>query len=488
MKTIREQLTRKLLLGFALLLCLGGAGTYYFTRQALLRQFDNALRAKANGVAAATELHGKRIDFEFSEQSLNEFENGVPVEFFQLRRADGTSLRRSKSLGEADLLAASGAPLHAGIADLNLPSGFHGRAVSYSFQPRASREMPPESLAQITIIFASDRRALDRTLSALALVLAGCSGLVLLATIIIVPRVLREELAPLNELSAQTERINADSLSARFPTGSMPGELQPITERLNSLLARLEESFDRERRFSADVAHELRTPIAELRSLAELALKWPENRPAETDRDALAIASQMHGIVARLLDLLRSQDGKIVAQRENFSLGALLEEIWRPLAARAAEKKLQVSKHFDADVQVSSDPVLLRSVVANLMDNAVEYTPHHGSINIDLESSEQLKLTITNTADGVLPADVPKFFERFWRKDAARTNGEHSGLGLCLACEFASALGCELSATLDAQSRVIFTLSGLSIVASPVNGKPIPITLKPAPKAIAGAG
>jgi signal transduction histidine kinase len=84
-------------------------------------------------------------------------------------------------------------------------------------------------------------------------------------------------LSPLNQLANQAASITADSLATRFPTEIWPGELTPISSRLNDLLERLEQSFERERRFSADLAHELRTPIAELRSLAELALKWPED-------------------------------------------------------------------------------------------------------------------------------------------------------------------------------------------------------------------
>ena len=125
---------------------------------------------------------------------------------------------------------------------------------------------------------ASVRRELDRTLATLQLVLAGSGLLLLAATALVVPRVLRRELKPLQSLAAEAARIDAASLSARFATEGLPGELAPIAARLNELLARLEDSFERERRFSSDVAHEFRTPVAELRSLAELAIKLPDTR------------------------------------------------------------------------------------------------------------------------------------------------------------------------------------------------------------------
>ena len=158
--------------------------------------------------------------------------------------------------------------------------------------------------SEAILVVASDRDDLDEALAALALALLGCGAALLAVTIVIVPRLLRRELAPLNELAERAAHVNADSLATRFPSDGLPGELAPISGRLNDLLARLEQAFERERQFGADLAHELRTPIAELRSLAEVALKWPDAREATTDRETLAIALQMEGIVTRLLALL----------------------------------------------------------------------------------------------------------------------------------------------------------------------------------------
>src|ERR1022692_412256 len=364
MKTIRQQLTRALLSGFALLLGAGGVGVYLSTRAALLQQFDETLRAKANAISSSTEQHGKRIGLEISEDSMREYDENVPVEFFQLRRLDGTAVRRSKSLGEADLPVLYGTIRHPKFWNLTLPSHYRGRAIGYEFQPRSAREgeVATTEPVELSIVLASDRRELDETLAVLAVVLLGCGALLLVATGLIVPRVLGRGLAPLNQVAEQTTRINADSLSTRFPIDSLPGELKPIGERLNNLLSRLEQSFERERQFGADLAHELRTPVAELRNLAELALKWPESRPEETDRDTLAIAIQMEGIGVRLLELLRSERGQLVPNREMILFSALIENIWQPFADKAAAKQLKVTRNVPDDAKIESDPVLLRSI------------------------------------------------------------------------------------------------------------------------------
>lgn len=462
MKSIRQQLTRKLLLGFALLLGLGGLGIYFATRAALLREFDDALRSKAQAITTLTRDNGGEIEVDFSDRFMRGFDEDVATDFFQMWDTNGSIVERSESLEGSSLPRRFGTFKEPAFWDLKLPSGFAGRAVGFTFAPQVGEdEDEKSSTSTVVLVVASDRRELDRMLAALALAL-GASGLFLLAmTALTVPPVLRRELAPLDQLAEQASRITADSLATRFPTDALPGELTPISGRLNDLLARLEESFERERRFSADLAHELRTPIAELRSLAELALKWPDARDARADRETLAIAVQMEGIVTRLLAMLRSERGQLSVTPERIRLAPLLESIWWPFSEKAAERKLEISRDVPDGAEIESDPVLLRSILTNLFDNAVEYTPSGGKIQVRGGVRDgRFTLQVANDAGQVAPADVPKLFGRFWRKDPARSGNERSGLGLPLSRAFAQALGCDLSAALDDESRLTLTLSG----------------------------
>jgi signal transduction histidine kinase len=462
MKTIRRQLTRKLLLGFAVLLGIGGFGVYFSTRAALFKQFDATLHAKATAISTVTEQRGNRVEVEFSDRFMREFGERVATDFFEMWRSDGTALTRSESLGASDLPPLAGSFEKPKFWNLALPSGFGGRAIGFKFLPRQVR---PERLAsapgELMLVVASDRRSLDRTLATLGWMLSGCGVLLLAATALLVPHVLRGELAPLNQLADQAAQVNADSLAVRFPTDSMPAELKPISRRLNDLLARLQDAFERERRFSADLAHELRTPIAELRSLAELALKWPEAREAEADRDVLAIALQMEGIVTRLLALLRSERGQLPVAMERIQLASLVENVWRTFAKQAANKQLKVAMEVPEKAEIETDPVLARSILANLLDNAMEYTPAGGTVRIEGRvEAQQLKLRVSNTVENLTAEDLPKLFDRFWRKDLARSANEHSGLGLPLARGFARALGGDLTAELDGGSCLTLTFSG----------------------------
>jgi len=357
---------------------------------------------------------------------------------------------------------------------LTLPTGVSARALAFAFIPRMPHEGSPPGPIDAILVVATDRSEIDRTLSLLGSVLAGVGVLLASAIALAIAYGLRRELAPLEALAEQASRIDATSLAIRFPIGALPGELRPIADRLNALLGRLEQSFEREREFSASVAHELRTPLAELRTAAELALAWPDARHADTDRDTLAIARQMEGIVARLLALLRSERGLLPLTSDTLNLAEVLRNVWQPQANRATAKRLDVIWQVDEAISIQSDPVLLRSIIANLLENAAEYTPPDGTIWIEAERSPHFCLRIANTIDAATPPDVSKLFDRFWRHDAARSSGEHVGLGLSLARAFAGAMGYELTAAVpaDGRPRLVFLLPGPAGPADPSELRP----------------
>jgi signal transduction histidine kinase len=205
----------------------------------------------------------------------------------------------------------------------------------------------------------------------------------------------------------------------------------------------------------------LRTPIAELRSLAELSLKWPEARSPEADGEVLAVALQMEGIVTRLLALLRSERGQLNVVTENVELAPMVEKLVRQRQDSAARQSLDVTFDIPKGSPIQTDPVLLRSILANLLDNAIEYTPAGGKICLEGGvNGKTFQVRLSNSVEHLSREDVSRFFDRFWRKDAARSSAEHSGLGLPLARAFARALGGDLVATLDEQSRLTLTLTG----------------------------
>ncbi|MDB6166454.1 MAG: Histidine kinase [Lacunisphaera sp.] len=465
MISIRRQLTRRLLGTTLGLLGLGLAGLLAVACYAVVRQFDLALRTKALAISTVAVTTAETVRVEFTDRFLQGFDDKRPRDFFQMWLTDGQTLARSESLGEADLPQTLGTLEKPRYFLCTLPTGRPGRAIGFSFRPKPARGVT--RLVDVELVVASDREDLDSTLLQLLGLAAGCGALLLGATLWVVPRVLRRGLEPLDRLGEQAARIDAGSLAARFPLAELPEELQAIGRRLNDLLARLEHSFERERRFSGDLAHELRTPIAELRSLAECALKWPESRDEATDTDVLAIARHMEALTVSMLALARGERLSSAAPLQPVDATALVHETWRPFAARAQERRLQVEFALAPSV-VPADPVLLRSVLTNLFDNAVDYTPEGGTIRIAFAGAEpDVAFSVGNPAGNLEAADAPKLFDPFWRKEAARSGGHHVGLGLSLSRTFAAAMGWTLSATHDGGQLVLRLARGRAALVTP---------------------
>jgi len=462
MKTIRRQLTRNLLVTLGLLIGAGGLGVYLCARTALVAQFDAALRAKAEAITTLTEQNGGRVEIEFSDERMRGFDAGGD-DFFELWQADEQPVERSRSLRDTHLPLRHGT-LEAPISwNFTLPDGQPSRAVGLKFRPQYADDQKQDATSvEAILVVASLRHDLDRTLSTLQLTLAGIGLVLLVATALVVPRVLRRELKPLQSLAAEAARIDVASLSSRFVTEGLPGELVPITARLNELLARLEDSFERERHFSSDVAHEFRTPVAELRSLAELAIKLPDTRAADADHETLAIALHLESILTRLLALARGEHGRLPVQLERLELAPLLKTVCDPFRGKAAARGIEFRVSAPGGAEAETDPVLIRDILTNLVDNAVAYTPQGGAVEVEAGAVDGcFTVRVVNTVERLDASDLPHLFERFWRKDAARSADGHTGLGLSLARTYAQAIGCELTATLAGPARLALTLTQL---------------------------
>jgi two-component system sensor histidine kinase QseC len=461
MSTIRQRLTQRLLLGWSLLLLLGGVVAYGIASAALTHQFDDALYAKALALTSAVEEEHGRIIVESSDQFIREFEATNRMAFFQVWHPNGISITNSPSLNGLTLPLRYGPAESPAFWNLRFADGLATRAVGLRFKPPSDESRQHQSETEAIAVVAVNRCELDASLRTLGLVL-GASGLLVIAlTAITVPWLLRRELAPLNRLADQAQQITPSSLTERFPMDGLPAELTPISVRLNDLLERLQTAFERERQFSDDLAHEFRTPIAELRSLAEVSLKWPDARGAETDRDVLAIALQMESMINRLLAIARCGRDQNHVEAQRLELAPFISTVCNPMKALAAARQLTIHANVPMDESIRSDPVLLRSILSSLLDNAVEYSPPNATVQVQSEARDgHFMLRVINPVQDLTTDDLTHFFERFWRKDPARSGSEHSGLGLSMSHALATCLGYSLTAQLNGDSHLTMTLSG----------------------------
>jgi two-component system sensor histidine kinase QseC len=470
-RSIRAALQARLLAALILVLVVAGGALYLLIHARLLAQFDAALLGKARLLAAGVKYEGETLEADFVEQPPPELARTRDPEYLELWGEGEVSLAdllspaapgprvlaRSPSLDGRDLpYPAAADPL---TVNLRLPDGRAGRAVALRFVPGVDGDRPgPPARVPVVLLLGGGRASLDGALRTVQLALVAVGLLVLLAVALVVTRVVPAALRPLEQVAEQALRIDAPTLDLRFPTAGLPRELAAICARLNELLDRLEVSFARERRFTSDVAHELRTPIAELRTAAQVALLWPDGDPVLVQplEEALEIAQQMDQVVSNLLALARSQAGRDEVALDVIDLATATRDAWRPFAAEAAAKALLVMMDTQLTA-VATDPALLARMLGNLFSNAVQYTPSGGDLLCSFARGDAVTLTLTNQTDGLTGDDLPHLWEPFWRKDPARSDRAHAGLGLPLVAAIAERLAIDVRAAL-AGDRFSITL------------------------------
>jgi heavy metal sensor kinase len=243
-------------------------------------------------------------------------------------------------------------------------------------------------------------------------------------------------LAPVDAITAAARSIEGKNLDRRLPVGATDDELQRLSTTLNQMLDRIEGSFERVRRFTADASHELRTPIALVRTSAELALRKP--RSEEEYRDAmqeiLNEAERTTELLEGLLSLARADAGKASLELTNVDASEVLRE------AGVAGKRLAERKGLAFEMArltpgliVRANREALRRLLLILIDNAVKYTPADGKVNVEAElAGGKLEVAVRDNGCGIRAEDSPYIFERFYRADSSR-NRDSGGVGLGLA-------------------------------------------------------
>ncbi len=272
----------------------------------------------------------------------------------------------------------------------------------------------------------------------LALLLAAVVGYFLAA----------KSLAPVSAMTRQAERIGAANLEERLPVANPGDELGRLAAVLNSLLSRLHGAFEQQRRFMADAAHELRTPVTVIRGEAEVALARPA-RPEGEYRDALEVVAgesvRLSGIVDDLFTLARADAGQMPLRTTPLYLEELAADTARAIATLAARKHIELTVDAPAELPFTGDEALLRRMLTNLLDNAVKYTPPGGQVRVSAGRTDgRYRIAVSDTGPGVPSEHRDRIFERFHRVEGARTDegavegdagdrGGGAGLGLPIA-------------------------------------------------------
>ncbi len=487
-RSIRSRLVLAVAGGIGALLTLAGLTLEGAVARWLAVEFDAALEAEARALVTLTQQRRGKVELDFADEFMPQFESRSDPHYFELWLLPDEQLERSRSFEASDRTHAAGLPrtpealaTEARFADVVLPDGRAGRLVRLDFVPqvldRALRErygetaldprsLPPEAgLRGATLLVARERESFVARRARLARSLALATLAAIALSVVLVGIGLRLGLAPLARLATEVQTLDERSLARRIELGRTPTELLPVASQLNALLDRLDEAFARERRLSADMAHELKTPVAELRALCEVGLRSTHDEAAvgEFFTDARDIALQMERVVTDLLVVARYEATREPRRLQPVELAEAVAAAWATLAQEAVRRGLDLSSEIPPGAFVDSEPELLGRVLGNLLENAVSYAAPGTSIRCSLERSAAGRtLTLANRAVDLAPGDLQRMFEPFWRKDPSRSGGAHAGLGLPIARSLAATLGIEVAAELgeDGTLRARLTWPG----------------------------
>jgi two-component system heavy metal sensor histidine kinase CusS len=285
---------------------------------------------------------------------------------------------------------------------------------------------------QFTIQVAQDRSSdeqVERRFGILVLVVLSGS---ILASILIAIPVTRRGLRPLGEMKRSLERIGPTHLNERVAPASWPRELQPLAIAFDEMLKRLDDSFTRLSQFSADLAHELRTPIANMLGEAQVALSRDRSSAEyrETIESAIGECERLSGIVDNLLFVARADAAREPVERKQFDARAAVEKIAAFYETIAEDRHVAIN--CSGQGQISADPALFERAVGNLVDNALRFTPEKGSIQIALaERATDFEVAVSDNGSGIASEHLPRVFDRFYRAESSR-GSDGAGLGLAL--------------------------------------------------------
>ncbi|AMS20958.1 two-component sensor histidine kinase [Pseudomonas synxantha] len=266
-------------------------------------------------------------------------------------------------------------------------------------------------------------------------------GLSALATALLGAWAARSGLRPLRRMGEVAASVSAHSLTQRLPQAQMPVELAELAQAFNAMLGRLDDAFQRLSAFSADIAHELRTPLSNLLTQTQVILTQP--RPLEDYREALHSNLEelqwMAQLVNDMLYLAKADHGLLMPNREALNLGDEVDALLEFFTLLAEDA--QVTLVREGTAHTLGDRGMLRRALSNLLDNALRFTPPGGEVRVRMD--EGVTLMVENTGDGIPAQLLPRLFDRFYRADPSRRAGssEHAGLGLAITQSIVRAHG-----------------------------------------------
>lgn len=428
-------------------------------------EFKRAMHNKANLLTTLVEENIEGIEFDFAGEFMPEFEGKVDPEYYQLWR-DGQVFERSDTLDLFTLNSFEYQKLALNsklIKEITLPDGRSGQILYYSFLPQVDSADRKDFQAHIKqtgqtqkamlLAYAISAEKVNFLMLLIDISFFVAALLVALIVSSIVKRTVNAGLRPLDELTKQLATISLADKANQLTLNNKVKELLPIQESINTFIVENRKLYLKEQRMTSDIAHELKTPIAELINLSEVYLKFPNDKilSATFTPEVLTISKRLENIVANIL-LFHRYSNNVLAKNDVFDVSQVIE--------RLIEKCPRAVFVSTPDILITSNLFAFETIISNLLKNASVYSPKNSKINIALSLPIEggLQLIVSNRCSEPLTnEELHYMFDPLWQKDPSRTGSDNFGLGLSIVSAFVRALNGSIEVKID-QDIISFTL------------------------------
>jgi signal transduction histidine kinase len=422
-------------------------------------EFEKAMYNKTNMLTTLVDEDAESVEFDFAGEFMPEFEGNSKIdpEYYQLWRS-GEVFERSDTLELFAVKSFEYQSLTVGtklVKDITLPDGRSGQILYYSFLPQVDSddrvdfqtfmdktggEQQPMLLAYAV---SAEKLNFLMYLIDISFLVAAIS--VALIVRYLVKRTVSSGLTPLKEFSQSIVNISLADKTAEVVLKNKVEELLPIQDSINIFISENRKLYLKEQRMTSDIAHELKTPIAELINLAEVTLKFPDDPTLSKTftPDVLEISKRLETVVSNIMLFHRYNN-------ENFEKHDIFDVT--QVIVRLSEKFPTVKIESQPDMLITSNLFAFETIASNLLKNAVTYSPEGSKINIDILrlANDDLQLSVSNiSATPLQRDDLQHMFDPLWQKDCSRTSTENFGLGLSIVNTFIKALGGSISVDIE---------------------------------------
>jgi len=437
-KSLASRLFLYVGVGQFIVLALLNVGLWILAQKVFVQDFDERLGIQANSIASLIDQEGPYVEFDYKEELAPRFERVENPDYYQIWVEGVGILDRSTSMGADHLEQRHGTAQAPAAWDGPLPDGREGRFAGIRFaigeyEPIAEDGKKADRCTAV-LVLGTSRAPIDRDMARFGTGLVFLDLLIGLGSTLVVYLSVRRGLRPVEDLASSVRNLDSPNGPDQLANLKLPSELTPLSRSAQDLHRRLAEAIHRERRLSGHIAHELRTPISELRILSEVALAQPE------DADGLLVAAEqskevaleMERTVAMLLRLWRQKTALAEEPTGPVDVSKLMQSLQGRVSGRSGERGLswQATASDAIYAQVERRPLEL--VLSNLMDNAVEHSPPGSEISWSVQQSgNSVFVSIKNEVRGST-------------QECANGESRHAGLGLSLSHRVSDLTGIEL--------------------------------------------